>query len=162
MEIWLLIITAVKVAILLPNYFIREINFLFLVFMINSATTFWLSHLLHIRGCIILEKPKSYVRFYRSLLTARIVLLLALYFLAPTTQYFFSDFTDNFNSEYFLRCDIERHEYPYEFLLIFFLDALSASIDLTIFLCSPKMHNKRKRLREARTADIEATCEKKN
>ena len=161
MEIWLLIITAIKVAILLPNYFIREINFLFLVFMINSATTFWLSHLLHIRGCIIHEKPKSSVRFFQCLLTARIVLLLALYFSAPVVQYFFSEYTHD-SDEYFLRCDIDKHEYPYEFLMIFFLDALSASIDLAIFLVSPKMHNKQKRLREARTADIEATCEKKN
>ena len=114
------------------------------------------------RGCIIHEKPKSSVRFFQCLLTARILLLLALYFSAPIVQYFISTETYDGIYEYFLRCDIDKVEYPYEFLMIFFLDALSASIDLTIFLVSPKMHNKQKRLREARTADIEATCEKNN
>ena len=52
-EIWILLLTGVKVTILLPDYFLREINFLYWVFVLNSLTTFWLSHVLHIRGCII-------------------------------------------------------------------------------------------------------------
>ena len=52
-EIWLLLATGLKVTALLPDYFVKEINYLFMVFALNSATTFWLSHVLHIRGCII-------------------------------------------------------------------------------------------------------------
>lgn len=52
-EIWLLLLTVFKVTIVLPNYFYREINWLYYVFVINSFTTFYLSHILHMRGCII-------------------------------------------------------------------------------------------------------------
>ena len=52
-EIWLLVITGLKVTILLPDYFLQEINYLYIVFIINSGTTFWLSHVLHLRACII-------------------------------------------------------------------------------------------------------------
>ena len=55
-EIWLMVLTAIKVTILMPDYFLQEINYLFVVFVINSATTFWLSHVLHMRACIIQEK----------------------------------------------------------------------------------------------------------
>ena len=55
-EIWMLLLTMVKVTVLMPNYFLREINYLYMVFIINSATTFWLSHILHIRSCIIQER----------------------------------------------------------------------------------------------------------
>ena len=52
-EIWILLLTGLKVTILLPDYFLKEINFLYWVFVLNSLTTFWLSHVLHLRGCII-------------------------------------------------------------------------------------------------------------
>ena len=41
--------------------------------------------------------------------------------------------------------------------MIFALDVLSALTDLTIFIVSPKIENKRSRLKEARKADIETT-----
>ena len=159
-EIWLLSITAIKVAILLPDYFIREINFLWLVFLINSATTFWLSHVLHVRGCIIHEKPKSTVRFYQGLFTIRILVLLTLFIFVPMLQRLFDS---SYECEtYILTCDCYGNTYPIQFLLIFFLDALSATIDLIIFIVSPKIVNKSKRLKEARTADIEACCQQKS
>ena len=52
-EIWILIVTGLKVTALLPDYFIMEINYLYFIFVANSATTAWLSHVLHLRGCII-------------------------------------------------------------------------------------------------------------
>ena len=50
----------------------------------------------------------------------------------------------------FLRCNDDKPAYPYQFLLIFFLDVVSAFVDLAIFFITPKIENNRKRLKEAR------------
>lgn len=54
-EIWFCCTTIVKVGIILPLYFIRDINLLYLVFVINSFTTMWLSHVLRIRTQVALN-----------------------------------------------------------------------------------------------------------
>ena len=46
-------------------------------------------------------------------------------------------------------------------MLVFALDVVSAIVDLLIFIVSPKIEDRRKRLREARQADIEATSQKR-
>ena len=46
-------------------------------------------------------------------------------------------------------------------MLVFALDVVSAIVDLLIFIVSPKIEDRRKRLREARQADIEATTQKR-
>ena len=87
MEIWLLLATAFKVTALLPDYFLKEINYLFIIFVLNSATTFWLSHVLHIRGCIIQESPQWTARCFILLLVIRLLLLAVILGVAP----FFDD-----------------------------------------------------------------------
>ena len=62
-----MILTAIKVTALCPDYFLYEINWLFYVFVVNSGTTFWLSHVLHMRGCIIKQRPKMVVRGFKFL-----------------------------------------------------------------------------------------------
>ena len=154
-EIWLLIATAFKVTALLPDYFVREINYLFLIFVLNSATTFWLSHVLHIRGCIIQESPKWTARGFIILLVVRMVLLLVILGVAPFIDDLFLG--DKRQKEFWLNCNVEGQAYPLQFLLVFFLDVVSALVDLLIFIISPKVSSKKKRIRQARIADINAT-----
>ena len=104
-EIWLLISTAFKVTALLPDYFVREINYLFLIFVLNSATVFWLSHVLHIRGCIIQESPKCTVRGFIALLTIRMVLLLVILGVAPFIDDLFRG-KERRQNEFWLSCDV--------------------------------------------------------
>ena len=54
-EIWFCAITAVKVGIILPMYFTRDINLLYLTFVINSISTYILSHTLRLRACVALN-----------------------------------------------------------------------------------------------------------
>ena len=105
-EIWLLISTAFKVTALLPDYFIREINYLFLIFVLNSATVFWLSHVLHIRGCIIQESPKCTVRGFILLLVIRMLLLVVILGVAPFIDDLFLG-RDRREKEFWLRCNVE-------------------------------------------------------
>lgn len=53
-EVWLIGITMLKILILLPNYFIREINMLYLVFLLNSYCSYFLTYLFSQRTCILL------------------------------------------------------------------------------------------------------------
>ena len=55
-EIWILILTAIKVSILLPNYWIKNMNYIYWVFVMNTTTTFWLSHVLHQRNSVVLGR----------------------------------------------------------------------------------------------------------
>lgn len=149
-------ISAFKVTLLLPNYFIREINFLFIVFILNSATTFWLSHVLHIRGCIIQNRSKGCARFFQVLFVTRLFLLFFILYLAPVVQHIADE--DKTKFYYILRCDKDHTQvYPLQFLAVFLLDVLSAITDLIIFIVSPKIVNKSKRLKEVRCADINNT-----
>lgn len=76
-------LTAVKVTLLLPDYFLQEINYLFIVFVINSVTTFWLSHVLHLRGCMIREASKCRIRGYQTLFILKIIVLCILVVIGP-------------------------------------------------------------------------------
>ena len=112
-EIWLLLLTAIKVTVLMPNYFIREINYLYAVFIINSATTFWLSHILHIRSCIIQERSECTARCFLALTVARVCLLIIIIFggnLVDRHLFKARTNTDK-GSHIILRCD-EGEVYP--------------------------------------------------
>jgi len=45
--------------------------------------------------------------------------------------------------------------------MVFFLDAVSALFDLIVFIASPKIANKRQRLKETRLADISGQQDRK-
>ena len=83
----------------------------------------------------------------------RFTALITIIFVGPVFDNLTKD--EGFASVYklSLRCD-EGTAYPMRFLLIFALDVISAIIDLIIFFVSPKIENKRKRLKMARQADI--------
>ena len=86
-------------------------------------------------------------------------ILALLFFLGPLLD---SAFDDTRGISYYipLTCDGQR-VYPLRFLLVFTLDVLSAFTDMIIFLVSPRIENKRKRLKMARQADINAQFEKR-
>ena len=48
-EIWWFALKGLSLAILLPNYFYREINMMYFTFLINSVTTYWLSFSIRMR-----------------------------------------------------------------------------------------------------------------
>ena len=86
-EIWLLVIATVKLTILLPNYFYKGINYLFNIYAVNTLCTFWLSHILHLRGCIIRNVTSCTARSYMALFISKIVILAVLVVVSP----FFED-----------------------------------------------------------------------
>ena len=53
-EIWFMGMAAVKILVLLPNIYYREINWLFACLILNSFLSYWLSYTFHIRSCVAL------------------------------------------------------------------------------------------------------------
>ena len=90
-EIWLLILAAGKLTFLLPNYFLKEINYLFYVYAVNTLCTFWLSHILHLRGCIIRNVTSCTARGYMALFISKIAILAVLVGLSPFIEASFSE-----------------------------------------------------------------------
>ena len=88
----------------------------------------------------------------------RAVLLLVIIFGGGFISRVFYKYYSNLeiNAYVGLRCD-KGEVYPLQFLLIFALDVVSATVDLIIFIVSPKIENKRKLLKQARMADIEGS-----
>ena len=89
-EICLLILAAVKLTILLPNYFFKKINYLFYIFALNTLCTFWLSHILHLRGCIIRNVTSCTARSYMALFISKIAILAVLVGVSPLFEAYFS------------------------------------------------------------------------
>ena len=137
-EIMILLLTAIKVTALCPNYFFYEINWLFYVFVVNSATTFWLSHVLHMRGCIIKQKSKMKVRGFKALTIIRFGLLFILLFCGPFLDELYR--LNHFDYHFLLTCN-SKQVYPLRYATVFCLDVASAVTDLMIFALSPKTEN---------------------
>jgi len=157
-----LLLTALKVSFALPNYFIKEINYLFYIFVFNTATTFWLSHVLHMRSCILQGRSLCVARCFVALFIVRILILISIVFLGFLfDEILLGSKLPRFSELRFVidYCSAEQG-YPYRFLLVFLLDAVSALFDLIIFIASPKIANKRERLKEARLADIAKQLER--
>ena len=90
-EIWLLLLAAFKLTVLLPDYFMMEINYLFYIYAFNTLCTFWLSHILHLRGCIIRKVTACTARGYMILFISKIVILAFLVYISPIFEAFFSE-----------------------------------------------------------------------
>ena len=58
-EIWFMGMAAIKILILFPNIYFKEMNWLFLCLILNSFLAYWLSFTFHIRSCVALEKQTS-------------------------------------------------------------------------------------------------------
>ena len=86
-EVWLLVISAIKVTAMLPDYFLQEINYLFYVFFCNSLTTLWLSFVLHLRCQIIQDAPVEKARRFKILFVVKMLLLVMLVSVGPFIEY---------------------------------------------------------------------------
>ena len=152
-EIFLFILTAFKVTILLPNYLIKNINWIYWVFIINSATTYWLSHVLHQRNCVVWERSKRYAWGVTGLFMLRIFGLCCIIFLAPALHsmvfgILYNENKDEYN--FLLTCDEPDRIYPKRFLIIYCMDFASAIVDMIFFICIPKTAGKKARLKVSR------------
>ncbi len=78
-----MLLTAIKVSLAMPDYFLQMINYLYIVFIINSGTTFLLSHVLHMRACIIQDRSLCHARTLVALLAMRMIILTVIVFAGP-------------------------------------------------------------------------------
>ena len=62
-EIWYCAITLIKIVLICPLYFLRDINLLYFVFVINSLITQVFTHVLRLRACVALNAPKEKVQW---------------------------------------------------------------------------------------------------
>lgn len=62
-EVWFCAIAMVRVGIILPLYFMRDINLLWLVFVLNSFSSYFLSYVLGLRACVALNQPREKVQW---------------------------------------------------------------------------------------------------
>ena len=163
-EIFLFLLTAFKVTALLPNYLIKNINWIYWVFIINSGTTYWLSHVLHQRNCIVWQRNTCYAKVINFLFGLRILALLGIIFIAPALHVMvfgilYNDTKDEYN--FLLTCDEPERVYPKRFLMIYCIDCASAIVDMIVFICIPKTAGTKQRLKVSRQADIENTFRQK-
>mmetsp|Transcript_9097 Transcript_9097/g.12371 ORF Transcript_9097/g.12371 Transcript_9097/m.12371 type:complete len:153 (-) Transcript_9097:1477-1935(-) len=150
-----MVLTAIKVTVVVPDYLFQEINWLFAVFIANSGTTYWLSHVLHMRGVMSRQASRCEARSFVALLIVRLSITFIIVFVGPIFDNLMRDETQR--SYYFwLKCE-SNNPYPLRFLLIFFMDFFWATTDLMIFIFSPKTYSSKKRLKEMRIADIETS-----
>ena len=82
-EIWFMGMAAIKILILFPNIYYKEINWLYACFILNSFLAYWLSYTFHIRSCVALHKDTSRARKYQAWFGFKIFMLIALYTLSP-------------------------------------------------------------------------------
>ena len=152
-EIWIFLLTAIKMTVVVPDYWFYEINWLFWVFVVNSAVTFWMSHLLHMRTFMVRKGSVCEGRCIVAWFVIRIILIIAIIFIGPIYDNWIRG-SDHYYS-FILKCSNDA-PYPIRFALIFLLDFVAATVDFIIFACRPKTQGSKKRLREMRIATIEA------
>ena len=61
-EVYFVAVTLLKVTILLPNYFLHEMNTIYFVFLLNSLCSYFLTYILSQRTCVTLELEVKKVR----------------------------------------------------------------------------------------------------
>ena len=156
-EIWIMLVTAVKVTVVVPDYFLNEINWLFWVFIVNSLVTFWLSHLLHMRACMARNGSRCEARSFIALFAFRLLLIPCIIFLGPKLDNVLN-LCESQKDFIILECR-PSCPYPIRFVLIFLLDFISATFDFIVFLLSPKTDGSKQRLKEMRVATIDAAVD---
>ena len=144
-EIWFLIIASIKIAVLLPNIYWKDINYIYACFLMDSILIFWLSHTLQIRSCVILKRSKCAVMSYKVWFGFRLFLVFSSWVYAP-----FFDVRDDWDKDYMFIMTCTPVLYPYRFLAIFAINFISASVDLMLMLFDPTYFNARERLKFAR------------
>ena len=176
-EIWFMGMAAVKILILFPNIYYKEINWLYACFILNSFLAYWLSFTFHIRSCVALQKDTSRARKYQALFGFKIFMLIALYTLSPfftldaakrSGYWKLKGWKDypilmDCTSIVYRKSPIFSFKYVLanRFCAIFLLDVVSATIDLIIMLKNPSFMNSKQRLKMARQMDIMQTSQNK-
>ena len=82
-EIWFMAMAAIKILVLLPNIYYKEINWLYACFILNSFLSYWLSYTFHIRSCVALKKPINNARKYQVWFGIKVSILVLMYALSP-------------------------------------------------------------------------------
>ena len=76
-EIWWFVLKGLALAILLPNYFFRDINWMYYTFVINSVTTYWLSFSIKMRLLIAQERAGWLLRFNQIYFCTQICIIIS-------------------------------------------------------------------------------------
>ena len=148
-EIWLILMTLVKITILLPNYFVHEINTMYCVFILNSYCSYFLTYIFAQRTCILLELHENKMRLNRIFFCIQIGLFTFMIFLYP-----FMDFDGTFGDyDFLLRCSGELI-YPSRFLYIWLSDFICAFLSIMVIMYEKRFVSDKGRLRLARKMDI--------
>ena len=82
-EIWFMGMAAIKILVLLPNIYYKEINWLFACLILNSFLSYWLSYIFHIRSCVALYKSMSSARKYQVWFYFKVTALITIYLISP-------------------------------------------------------------------------------
>ena len=82
-EVYILAFTLLKITMILPNYFIREINTLAVVFLLNSMTSYSLSYVFAQRTCVVLELPIRKLKFNRYMFITVVCIFALIMFIVP-------------------------------------------------------------------------------
>ena len=82
-EVYFVAVTLIKVAILLPNYFIHEMNTFYFVFCMNSLCSYFLTYILTQRTCVLLGLGLKKLWWNKVGFIAQILLFLVATFVSP-------------------------------------------------------------------------------
>lgn len=99
-EVYFVAVTLLKVAILLPNYFIHEMNTFYFVFCMNSLCSYFLTYILSQRTCIILQLGITKMRWNKLGFIVQVLLFVAITFLSPLM-----DINDTHSYTFYIYCD---------------------------------------------------------
>ena len=137
-EILFCVITVCKVGIILPLYFLRDINLLYFVFVINSFSTYLFSHVLRLRACVALNRPRQKVQETQWMGYIQFGNFILWVIISPM-------FDRTRTYEILMRCDL-AYVYPFRFVIVFAIDLLYALIELWRTLSSPTFSSEKDRL----------------
>ena len=167
-EIWLSLLTAIKLFILLPVYWVRGINMLFVVFALNSICTMLINYMLSERMAVALGLSFGHFKMLKYMAIFWIVFFVAMIFLAPL---FDGSRVGNDFYILVLQCHLDevyrKSNYrlsisntssvsvtALRYLILFGMDFVVATVNLLVVLFSPKMRDEKDRFRQMRRFDV--------
>ena len=124
-EVFIIGFTLLKIIILLPNYFFREINTLAVVFILNSMTSYALSYVFAQRTCVVLGLPVKKFECNRIGFIAVCTTYTVIMFVLPLFDIFEQKGSTYKTYNLLMYCD-EGKVYPLRFLYIWLSDIVFA------------------------------------
>lgn len=82
-EIWINLMTLIKLFLLLPIYWLHDINLLFLVFTLNSICMVWLNYILSQRMTVALDLGPRHVKSIKYFTILWVIVFLGMIFVMP-------------------------------------------------------------------------------